>query len=297
MIFKAMAASPRLHERSTAGRRHIFPLALREFGHTVWTANVTGLSSMLAYNMLLGIVPLSLLGLFVSGQVLASNTVEHSIERTLQDFFPGTTKSTLDSLLQQVAHHTATTGIATLVARQWLGSSFWGSLDTAFSRIYGCQSRSWLRQKRFALGMVLVLVLLLVSTVATPTLQSLLRSGAVHLPYVVRHVHAVIYVVSLGFSLGLLFLCLSVIYMRVPNIKVPWHATWPGALAATIAIGIVALAFPVYLGSVSTIARYSTAIVFIVIVLGWFWVVALVILCGAVMNSVSLKHYRARGEN
>ncbi len=291
-----MAASPRLHARSTA-RRHIFPPAVREFGHIVWTANVTGLSSMLAYNMLLGIVPLSLLGLFVSGQVLSSNTVEHSIERTLQDFFPGTTKSTLDSLLHQVANHTATTGIATLVASLWLASSFWGSLDTAFSRIYGCQSRSWLRQKRFALGMVLVLVLLLISTVTTPTLQSLLRSGAVHLPLVVRHVHAVVYIVSLAFSLVLLFLCLSVIYMRVPNIKVPWHATWPGALAATIAIGIVAEAFPVYLSSISTIARYSTAIVFIVIVLGWFWVVALIMLCGAVMNSVSLKHYRPKAQS
>ncbi len=290
-----MAASPRVQERSAA-RRHLVPLPVREFGATIWKANVTGLSSMLAYNMLLGIVPLSLLGLFVSGQVLSSNTVEHSIERTLQDFFPGTTKSTLDSLLRQVANHTATTGIATLVASLWLASSFWGSLDTAFSRIYGCESRSWLRQKRFALGMVLILVLLLISTVATPTLQSLLRSGAVHLPLVVRHVDTVVYIVSLAFSLGLLFLCLSVIYMRVPNLKVPWHATWPGALAATIAIGVVALAFPVYLSSISTIARYSTAIVFIVIVLGWFWVVALVILCGAVMNAVSLSHYRPRAE-
>ena len=288
-----MAASPRLR-RQSAARRHVFPLAVREFGRTVWDANVTGLSSMLAYNMILGIVPLSLLGLFVAGQVLSSSSVEHSIEGTLQDFFPGTTKDTLDSLLHQIASSTATTGILALIASLWLASSFWGSLDTAFSRIYGVNSRSWLRQKRFALGMVLVLVLLLIATVATPTLQSLLRAGAVHLPYVVSHVKGFVYGASLAFSLLLLFACLSVIYLRVPNCKIPWHAAWPGALAATIAIGIVAAAFPVYLSSISTIARFSSTIVFIVIVLGWFWVVALIILCGGVMNAVSLKHYRAR---
>jgi membrane protein len=260
----------------------------------VWKANVTGLSSMLAYNIMLGIVPLSLLGLFVAGQVLSSQSVEHSIEHTLQDFFPGTTKHTLDDLLHQVAASTATTGILALVASLWLASSFWGSLDTAFSRIYGCQSRSWLRQKRFALGMVVVLVLLLISAVAVPALQSALKAEAAHLPLVVRHVNTVVYIVSLAFSLGLMFLCLATIYMRVPNIKVPWRATWPGALAATIAIGIVAVGFPIYLSSISTISKFGGGLIFIVIVLGWFWVVALIILCGAVMNAVSLKHYRVK---
>ncbi len=267
---------------------------MREFGRIVWDANVTGLSSMLAYNMLLGIVPLSLLGLFAAGQVLSSSSIEHSMEGTLQDFFPGTTKHTLDTLLHQVASSTATTGILALVASLWLASSFWGSLDTAFSRIYGISSRSWLAQKRFALGMVLVLVLLLISTVAVPALQSLLRAGAVHLPYVVSHVHAFVYGASLAFSLLLMFACLATIYKRVPNCKIPWHATWPGALAATIAIGIVAVAFPVYLSSISTIARVSSTIVFIVIVLGWFWIVALIILAGAVMNQVSLLHYQPK---
>ncbi len=36
----------------------------------------------------------------------------------------------------------------------WLGSSFWGALDTAFARIYGCRSRPWLEQKRFGLAML-----------------------------------------------------------------------------------------------------------------------------------------------
>jgi membrane protein len=282
-------AVPRLHHRRAAAARAV-PHRVREFGHTMWNSNVTGLSSMLAYNMLLGVVPLSLLGLFISGQVLASPSAEHSVELDLQDFFPGTTKSTLDSLLHSVAHSTATTGVLALVASLWLASSFWGSLDNAFARIYGCAARPWLAQKRFGLVMVLVMVLFMLATVAVPTLQSVLKAGAQDLPFFLRHVHGVIYVASLGFSITVLFGCLATIYARVPNRKIPWHAVWPGAVAATVAIGIVAFAFPLYLSSISTIARFDSVIVFIVIVLGWFYIVALLILAGAVMNSVALHH-------
>jgi membrane protein len=300
MSFREMAV-PHLHRHRHVVRRHrhavigSLPESVREFGRTIWDANVTGLSSMLAYNMLLGVIPLALVGLFVAGQVISSRPAEMAINRTLQDFFPGTTKHQLDDLLHQVASSTPTTGVLALVASLWLASSFWGALDTSFSRIYGCSSRPWLAQKRFGLVMVLVMVLLLLATVAVPTLQSLLKGGAEHLPLLLRHTHGVIYVGSLVFSLGVLFGCLTLIYARVPNLKVAWHAVWPGALAATIAIGLAAIAFPVYLSSISTIARFGTTVVFIIIVLGWFYVVALIILAGGVMNSVSLRHLHRDG--
>ncbi|MFZ0040875.1 MAG: hypothetical protein WAK93_06190, partial [Solirubrobacteraceae bacterium] len=65
---------------------------------------------------------------------------------------------------------------------------------------------------------------------------------------------------------------------------------WPGALGATAAIGIVDYAFPIYLTNISTIARFGTTIVFILIMLGWFYILALVILSGAVVNALRLTH-------
>jgi uncharacterized BrkB/YihY/UPF0761 family membrane protein len=53
-----------------------------------------------------------------------------------------------------------------------------------------------------------------------------------------------------------------------------------------VAIGAVDVAFPVYLSSISTIARFGTTVVFVVILLGWFYVVALIILAGAVVNAL-----------
>jgi membrane protein len=268
--------------------RRLVPGGLRRFWRLAWGANITGLASMVAYNMLLGVIPIALLGLFVAGQVLSSVKLQHSVIVDLREVFPGTAEKTLDSLLSEVRSSTTSTGVLALVASLWLGSSFWGAMDTAFSRIYGGPSRSWWRQKRFALSMVIVVLVFMVATVAVPTAQSILRAGVKDLPFDLAHVAVFVYVGSLAVSLGLLFGCLAIIYSRVPHMRVPWRAVWPGALGATLAIGAVDYAFPVYLTNISTIARFGSTIVFILIVLGWFYVLAIIILSGAIVNALRL---------
>ncbi|MGI8428521.1 MAG: YihY/virulence factor BrkB family protein [Solirubrobacteraceae bacterium] len=253
-----------------------------------WDSNITGLASMIAYNMVLAVIPVALLGLFVAGQVLSSAAVEHSVLTDLRGVFPGAAERTLNTLLGQIRSSTTSTGVLALVVSLWLGSSFWGALDTAFSRIYGCQARSWLEQKRFALGMLVVVLVFMIATVALPAVQSILKGGANHLPFGLAHVTNVVYAISLAVSVALVFGCLSVIYLRVPNRPMPWRAVWPGAIGATIAISVVAIAFPAYLTNISTIERFGTTIVFILIVLGWFYLVALIILSGAIVNALRL---------
>lgn len=238
--------------------------------------------------MLLGIIPIALLGLFVAGQVLSSHAIESSVLADLREVFPGTTAHTLNSLLDEIKDSTTSTGVLALVASLWLGSSFWGAMDTAFARIYGGPSRGWIEQKRFALAMLVVVLVFMVATVAVPTAQSILRSGVNDLPFDLARVAGVVYVGSLAVGIALLFGCLTIIYTQVPNLRVPWRAVWPGALGATLAIAAVDYAFPIYLNNISTIARFGTTIVFVLIVLGWFYVLALIILGGAIVNALRL---------
>ncbi|HWD64144.1 MAG TPA: YihY/virulence factor BrkB family protein [Solirubrobacteraceae bacterium] len=270
----------RHHATATSGR-------IRRFWGLAWESNITGLSAMVAYNMLLGVIPVALLGLFVAGHIVSDQSIAHSVVGDLRDIFPGSTQSTLDNLLDQVSKSTTSTGVLALVASLWLASSFWGALDTSFSRIYGSPSRPWLAQKRFGVVMVGIVLLFMIATVAIPTLQSLLKAGAQQLPLDLQRVNDLVYVVSLAGSLGILFVCLAALYAAVPTRRLRWRAIWPGALGATVAIGAVDVAFPVYLSSISTIARFGTTIAFVVIVLGWFYVVALIILAGAVVNALA----------
>ena len=68
---------------------------------------------------------------------------------------------------------------------------------------------------------------------------------------------------------------------------------WPGALGATLAIGIVDLGFPLYLDNVSTL-RIGTSAVFVLIALVWFYVIALILLAGAVVNGLRFEHLSRR---
>lgn len=269
---------PPFRRRAWAGVKHFYRKAYEE--------NVTGLSGMVAYNLLLSVFPLALLALFIAGRVLESGDLEQSILQDLQQLFPSAADGTLERTLDRVRNSSNTLGIVAFVASIWIGSSFWGALDTAFCRIYHCRCRSWVEQKRFALMMLVVVLLLMAATVAVPTVQAILVNGADDLPFGLDEVRGLVFGVTLAAGLLVLFGILCLVYWTVPNSFVPWRAVWPGAAAATVAIGIVDYAFPFYLSNISSIARFGTTFVFVVIVLLWFYALAIIILGGAVINAM-----------
>jgi len=270
-------------------RDHHPILWLQAFWRKAYQDNLTGMSAMVAYNLLLSLFPLALLALFIAGRVLESSNLEQSVLEDLQSIFPSAAERTLNSALDNVRNSSTGLGIVAFVASIWIGSSFWGALDTAFCRIYHVRCRSWLEQKRFSIVMLVVVLLFMATTVVVPTAQSLLVSGAEDLPFGLSEVRGLVYALTLGASLALLFGVLCVIYWAVPNRLVPWRAIWPGALSATVAIALIDWAFPAYLTTISTIAKVGTTFVFVLIVLLWFYLLAIIILGGAVVNALRFE--------
>jgi YihY family inner membrane protein len=277
----------RSHPRAEPRRR--IRVAIRDFYWKAYEDNITGLSAMVAYNLLLSVFPLALLALFIAGKVLGSQELESSVLQDLRHLFPSTDESTLADLLGRVRHSSTGLGIGALISSIWIGSSFWGALDTAFCRIYHVKCRSWVEQKRFAVAMLVVVLLFMAATVTLPALQSILVGGASNLPFGLEHVHALVYAASFAAGMLILFAILCVIFWTVPNRLVPWSALWPGALAATVAIGAVDVTFPLYLTHISTIARLGTSLIFVVIVLIWFYAIAIILLGAAVINAMRFE--------
>lgn len=243
---------------------------------------------MVAYNLLLSIFPLALLAVFIASRVIQSGAVEHSVVSDLERVFPSAAEDTLRDLLDKLRSSSTGVGIFALASSIWIGASFWGALDTAFCRIYGRECRSWLRQKRFAMAMLVFVLLFMLATVAVPALQGVLSAGAKGLPFGLAHVHALIFALGLGVGIVVVFVIVSLIYQVVPKGRVPWAGVWPGALGATLAIVVVDYGFPVYLSNVSTLGRFGTTFVFVLIVLVWFYVLAIILLAGAVVNTLRL---------
>jgi membrane protein len=264
--------------------------ALKTFYVKAYEDNLTGLSGMVAYNLLLSLFPLALLGLFIASQILQSGELEDSIFKDLQRLFPTAAENTITSALNKVKESSTSIGVFALITSIWFGSSFWGALDTAFCRIYHVKCRTWLEQKRFALVMLVVVLIFMLATVLVPTAQSVLVSGAENLPFGLKNVRGLVVAITLGAGLLVLFAILCVIYWAVPTGRVPWRAVWPGAALATIAIGIVDYGFPVYLTNVSTIGQQlGSTLVFIVIVLLWFYALAIILLGGAIVNAMRFE--------
>jgi membrane protein len=282
----ARAASP-------AARARAFPIRARDavvaFWRKAYEENVTGLSGMVAYNLLLSIFPFALVVLFIAGRVLRSEELQVSLLDDLQRIFPTAADTTLSEGIRRLQETSPTVGIAALVASIWFGASFWGALDTAFCRIYHCECRTWVQQKVFAFGMFVVVLLFVAATVAVPTVQALLVSGARDLPFGLSDVKGLVYAMTLAIGVVVLFATLCTIYRLVPKARMPWAAVWPGALAATAAIGVVDLGFPLYLDNISTL-RIGTSAVFVLIALVWFYVIALIMLAGAVINELRFEH-------
>jgi membrane protein len=267
--------------------------AVVAFWRKAYEENVTGLSGMVAYNLLLSIFPFALVVLFIAGRVLRSEELQASLLADLQRIFPTAADTTLSEGIRRLQETSPTVGIAALVASIWFGASFWGALDTAFCRIYNCECRTWVQQKVFAIGMLVVVILFVAATISVPTIQALLVSGARDLPLGLSEVKGLVYATTLSIGVVVLFATLCAIYRLVPKARMPWAAVWPGALGATVAIVVVDLSFPLYLDNISTL-RIGTSAVFVLIALVWFYVIALIIISGAVINELRFERVSRR---
>jgi YihY family inner membrane protein len=272
--------------RIEAARGHGIAPYLRAFWHRAYEENITGLAGMVAYNLVLVLFPFALLVLFIFGRVLQSSEVEASVLADLQRLFPAVESKTLNSTLDRIKDNSTTIGVAAAVGAIWIGTSFWGAMDTAFCRIYHVECRGWLEQKRFALVMLLVVTLFLAASVIIPTLEGVLVSSAEDLPFGLSEINGIANVLLLIGALAATFLLFSLIYYLVPKGHVPWPGVWPGALFVTLTTGIANAVYPFYLAQVSSVGEVGGTIGFVLVALVWFYLVSLAMMAGAVINAL-----------
>jgi membrane protein len=262
---------------------------LRAFWQRAYTENVTGLSAMVAYNLMLAVFPFALLVLFVFGQVLKIEGVEAGVLNDLQRLFPNTEEQTLTDVLTRIQDNSTTIGIAAFAGSIWIGASFWGAMDTAFCRIYHVECRGWVEQKRFSFAMLVVVLLFMAASIFAPAIESAVLSSTDRLPLGLSNIKAIDTFIILGAALLVTFGICCVIFWAVPKGHMPWRAVWPGALFVTVGAGLANWLFPIYLTNVASLSRFGSTLGFILIALLWFYVLSLALMAGAVINSLRFE--------
>jgi YihY family inner membrane protein len=282
---------PLTSQESTHPRWHFWRHRwLRAFWNRAYKENITGLSGMVAYNLMLAIFPFALLVLFIFGQVVDRPDIEHSVVLDIRRLFPNIEEGTLTDAIDRVRSSSTTIGIAAIVGGIWIGASFWGAMDTAFCRIYHVECRGWIQQKRWSLVMLLALFVLLVASVSVPTVESAVLTRADDLPFGLSNFGFIRTAIVVVGGLVATFLIISAIYWAVPKGHMPWRSVWPGALFFALVTSAGNYIFPLYLNNISDLHRFGGTIGFILIALLWFYAISLALLAGAVINS--LRHER-----
>jgi membrane protein len=288
-------AQPLAREDPGVRRRDRLRSWLSAFWQRAYRENITGLSGMVAYNLVLALFPFTLLALFIFGKVVQNHDVYHSVQVDLRHLFPAVKQTTLKDAVDHVRSNSTTIGFAAALGAVWIGTSFWGAMDTAFCRIYHVECRGWLEQKRFALVMLLFVTLFLAASVIIPTLEAAVTLGAQNLPFGLSNTQAVLQIALLLAALAIVFVVCCVIYYFVPKGHVPWVGVWPGAVFVTLTTGIANAVYPFYLAQVSTVGEVGGTVGFILVALVWFYLVSLSLTAGAVINALRFELH-ATGE-
>ncbi len=258
---------------------------LRVFWERAYRENITGLAAMVAYNLALALFPFVLLVLFIFGKVIQNPDVEASVLRDLQSLFPAAEQTSLAGVIGRIRDSSTTIGIVAAVGAIWIGSSFWGAMDTAFCRIYHVDCRGWVEQKRFSLLMLLVVILFLAASVVVPVAEGVLTSSAENLPFGLDQFAGLRSALVLVAALSLTFAIVALIYYLVPKGHIPWRGVWPGALFVTVTTALANAVFPFYLTQ-SNVDELGGALGLILIALVWFYLISLGLMAGGVINAL-----------
>jgi membrane protein len=281
----------RLHARPEHPRWQVWHYPwVQAFWNRSYKENITGLAGMVAYNLLLAVFPFALLVLFVFGQIVDSPDIERSVILDIQRLFPNVGEDALSDAIRRIRNNSTTIGIAAILGGIWIGASFWGAMDTAFCRIYHVECRGWVQQKRWSLGMLLALTLLLAASVIVPSIEGAAVSSAEGLPLGLSDIGATRAIVLIVGGFAITFGIVSAIYWAVPKGHMPWRSVWPGALFFSTVTSVGNYIFPLYLSNVSDLNEFGGTLGFILVAMIWFYLVSLAMLAGAVINSI--RHER-----
>jgi membrane protein len=265
---------------------------LRQVAHIVWAIWlklnddwIFNLASLVAYNLLMSIVPIVLVLLAVAGFVLNANPAAQKalVEGIVRQLPPGVGSPIVESV---IANLTRTAGPALLFglgSALFLGSRLFICIEDCFGIIFGLRGREPVQQNLMAIGMVLVYLVLLPLVFVSPGILDALASAMLHGRTASASGNLQIAGVLATFLSGILLF--GSIYVIVPNRRVRWREVWKGTLVAAALLVLYRQVFPFYQEHFLTPTNPGSLIGLILITLIFFYYLAFILLLGAEVNA------------
>lgn len=249
-----------------------------------WILNFSG---MLAYNLLMSMLPIALAVLSIIGLILGKG-MNATILKDMQSFLPSNVSgNVIENISNKINSISGFLGIVAIVLAIFFGSRLFVTIENCFSIIYHVRPRTIIRQNIMAILMLLLFVILIPVMILTSSAPALILSFIGRVP--VQPLHSltnlgfVLYLVGIVSGLIASFILFEAIYIIVPNQHISFRHSWLGAVIASVALELYLLFFPLYAGNL--LKGYAGAIGFAVILLIFFYYFAVILLLGAEVNA------------
>jgi membrane protein len=255
-------------------------------------------ASALAYNLIVAIVPIAvalLSGLgFTVGRL--NPDVQAQLVIRLEEILPFSsfTESLLQPALISLSRNAGFLSVIAIFASIFGGSRLFVSIEGYFDIIYRVRTRKVIAQNVMAISMMLVFLVLIPVMVFASSVPALL--AALFENAAINYLPAVVFLAQSGFLLSALsilaslmasWILLETIYMVVPNQKISFKQSWPGAAVAAILLQVFLLLFPLYI--THFMGSYQGTAGFVIILLVFFYYFAVILFLGAEINAYFVK--------
>jgi len=241
----------------------------------------------LAYNLMLSMFPLAIallaiLGFFL-GQLdpVAYNHVINQIEQ----IFPVATssESIIKSALERLAKNSGILAIFALVLAIFNGSRLFLFIEGSLDIIYHVRPRGIIAQNVVAIVMLLLFIVLIPLAIFASAVPAFIVSFLPQDPLSQVPVKGILLGIS-GIVGGLIagYILFQAIYMIVPNQKISFRHSWPGAVVAAVLLELYLALFPLYV--TFFLGSFAGALDLLILLI-FFYYFAMILFLGAEVNA------------
>jgi membrane protein len=244
-------------------------------------------ATIIAFNIIYAMFPLAISLAAIGGYVYRAGPARAGLLRAIHAAFPAEVAREMADVINTAGSHSGLLGLIGFLSLFWAGSNLFTAIETSFSRIFDASPRGIVHQRFVAFLMILASSALLVLSVAASNVALLMGR---QLGDALAGAGAWTNGQALGLLSGWTFAVLMhlVLYLVVPNVRLPFRALWPGAMLAGTALQLVTLVFPLYIRYLAGVNRFGDAFSLTFLLMTWSYLVAFILLAGAEINALRL---------
>lgn len=241
------------------------------------------LSGMVAFNLFIALLPMTILLFGIFGLILGSNVdLQNRIRTNVINIFPPKANDSLQEIINialDKLHHDAGIILTVGILFSIIGClNLCTAIDRSLTIVYRTDERKCLQTYLLAIKMLLIFVILIPLMIITSSIPSILLGVIFSISD-----RFSTYILGLISSLFVTFLLFDAIYIFIPNKKMAFQQTWCGAIIAASVLQVFMILFPLYVRNF--MMSYTGQIGFTIMLILFIFYFALILIFGAQINA------------